>query len=370
LPNTPAQTAQNFQPDKKEKTIMLTASRILPTTTDTGQLLPSGFDPGNGSAKLIVNGTEIRIPSLIAPLHNEIYEVPQSPTGSLITYRSGSRSDLIGQRWFVGSSAYIYSPNGHQRIVDDRKGKIKFSLQLLFGALSALPYRQVWKLGLMLSIQDAQAFSEELFESVVGQHDIGINDNPASTQVEIKVLGVKEEGQGAIAQAASTAVIDIKTQNILIDIGHGTIITSVFGIGGKLIARTVTPGGVSALIEAIAKNINTRRQLAKEGDRQIIRQGVESKSAPFEYGTTGWNFRSVYASELKPWVSQNLATALKSVDDWRETSAAIIAIGGGSMLPAISQLLTLQGISTLDDGCWANARGLARLAQLKLRRVG
>jgi hypothetical protein len=223
LPNTPAQTAQNFQPDKKEKIIMLTASRILPTTTDTGQLLPSGFDPGNGSAKLIVNSTEIRIPSLIAPLHNEIYEVPQSPTGSLITYRSGPRTDLIGQRWFVGSSAYTYSPNGHQKVVDDRKGKIKFSLHLLFGALRCITFRQAWKLGLMLSIQDAQAFSEELIESVVGQHDIGINDNPASTQVEIKVLGVKEEGQGAIAQATSTAVIDIKTQNILIDIGHGRL---------------------------------------------------------------------------------------------------------------------------------------------------
>jgi hypothetical protein len=348
---------------------MLTASRIVPTPTDTGQFLPTGFDPGNGSAKLIVSGTEIRIPSLIAPLHNDIYEVPQSHTGSLITYRSGPRTELIGQRWFVGSSAYTYSPNGHQKVLDDRKGKIKFSLHLLLGALGALPYRQTWKLGLMLSIQDAQAFSEELRESVVGHHEIGINNNPASTQVEILVLGVKEEGQGAIAQATSTAVIDIKTQNILIDIGHGTIITSVFGIGGKLIVRTVTPGGVSALIEAIAKNINTRRQLAKEGDRQIIRQGLESKSAPFQYGTTGWNFRSVYATELKPWVSQNLATALKSVDDWRETSASIIAIGGGSMLPAISQLLTLQGISTLNDGCWANARGLARLAQLKSRRA-
>jgi hypothetical protein len=213
-------------------------------------------------------------------------------------------------------------------------------------------------------------FGKELTEAVVGHHDISINDNLASTRVEIDVLGVREEGQGAIVHAATTAVIDIKTQNILIDVGHGTIITSVFGIGGKLIARTVTSGGVSALIEAIAKNIDTRRQLAKEGDRQIIRQGIESKDAPFKYGTTGWNFRSVYATELKPWVSQNLATALKSVDDWRETSASIIAIGGGSMLPAISQLLTLQGISTLDDGCWANARGLARLAQLKSRRAG
>jgi len=353
---------------------MVTASQAVPTSTDTGQFLPTGFlptgfDPGNGSAKLIVNGTEIRIPSLIAPLHSDIYEVPLVRTGSLITYRSGTRTDLINQRWFSGSSAYTYSPNGHQKVVDDRKGKIKFGLQLLLGAIGALPQRSSWKLGLMLSIQDAQAFGKELTEAVVGHHDISINDNLASTRVEIDVLGVREEGQGAIVHAATTAVIDIKTQNILIDVGHGTIITSVFGIGGKLIARTVTGGGVSALTEAIAKNIDTRRQLAKEGDRQIIRQGIESKDAPFDYGTTGWNFRSVYATELKPWVSQNLATALKSVDDWRETSAEIIAIGGGSMLPAISQLLTKQGISTLDDGCWANARGLARLAQLKSRRA-
>jgi hypothetical protein len=303
---------------------MVTASQAVPTSTDTGQFLPTGFDPGNGSAKLIVNGTEIRIPSLIAPLHSDIYEVPLVRTGSLITYRSGTRTDLIGQRWFAGSSAYTYSPNGHQKVVDDRKGKIKFGLQLLLGAIGASPQRSSWKLGLMLSIQDAQAFGKELTEAVVGYHDIGINDNLASTRVEIDVLGVREEGQGAIVHAATTAVIDIKTQNILIDVGHGTIITSVFGIGGKLITRTVTSGGVSALIEAIAKNIDTRRQLAKEGDRQIIRQGIESKDAPFKYGTTGWNFRSVYATELKPWVSQNLATALKSVDDWRETSASII----------------------------------------------
>ena len=76
---------------------MVTASHAVPTSTDTGQLLPTGFDPGNGSAKLIVNGTEIRIPSLIAPLHSDIYEVPLVRTGSLITYRSGTRTDLINR---------------------------------------------------------------------------------------------------------------------------------------------------------------------------------------------------------------------------------------------------------------------------------
>jgi hypothetical protein len=66
-------------------------------------------------------------------------------------------------------------------------------LQLLLGAIGALPQRSSWKLGLMLSIQDAQAFGKELTEAVVGYHDIGINDNLASTRVEIDVLGVREK---------------------------------------------------------------------------------------------------------------------------------------------------------------------------------
>jgi hypothetical protein len=349
---------------------MVASSPERAEPTSSRQYLPAGFDPGNGTGKLKIGELELRIPSLISPLHNAVYDAPEAKDGSLITYLGGSRTDLINQRWFAGSSAYVYSPNGHQKVVDDRKGKIKFGLHLLLGAIGALSRRQEWKLLLVLSIQDAQAFGNELAESVVGKHTIGINGTKGVTHVDIDVAAVREEGEGAIIHAASTSAIDPRRQNILLDIGHGTIITSVFAPGGKLVARTVTPGGASALIDAIAKNLDTRRQLAKEGDRQIIRQGIERTDNPFQYGETDWNFRSVYATELKPWVAQNLATALKSVDDWRETSASIVAIGGGSMLPAISQLLTKQGIVTLPDGCWANVRGLERIAQIKLRRAG
>ena len=55
------------------------------------------------------------------------------------------------------------------------------------------------------------------------------------------------------------------------------------------------------LIEAIAKNTDTRRQLMKEGNRHLIQAGIESGS--FEYGITGWNLRQIYNTELKPWVS-------------------------------------------------------------------
>jgi hypothetical protein len=346
---------------------MTTTRQTTPESGNLSQSLPIGFDPGNGSAKLRVDGAEVRIPSLIQPIHGEIYDVPQVKDGALITYHSGTRKDLEKTSWLVGESAYIYNPINCQKIVDDRAGKINFGLQILLGAIGCLPCRPKWQLGLVLSIQDAKAFGDELAESIAGRHVIGINNSSAVSHVDIDVLTVREEGEGAIITAASTGAINPKNQSILIDAGHGTLISSVFGAGGKLVKRTVTPGGVSALIDAIAQNLETRRQLKREGDRHLIRLAIENGS--FQYGHSGWNFRSVYNTELKPWVVANLATALKAVDEYRESSAAVVAIGGGSMLPAINQLLANQGIATLPDGSMANVRGLERIANIKLRRA-
>ena len=74
----------------------------------------------------------------------------------------------------------------------------------------------------------------------------------------------------------------------------------MFGLKGALIERKVTPGGVEQLIDAIASHIDMRRQQSAEGDRQIIRAGIEDKT--FRYGTSSWNFRSLYQTELVPWM--------------------------------------------------------------------
>ena len=344
---------------------MQTTSQLVPPSATSPPALPTGCDCGNGSVKLVVDNAEVLTPSYIALLHNEIYDVPESQEGSLIEYLAGSRSDLIRQRWLTGHPAYQNNPMGYSRVVDDRAGKIKFGLQLFLGALGLLPHRPRWNLSVVASIQDAQAFGVQLSESLQGQHSIRINGKGVSW-VDLSVNSVVEEGVGAMVSALASNMIQPKTQNIFLDLGNGTIISSVFGSGGKLVSRKVAPGGVDALIEAIAKNIDTRRHLIKEGDRHLIRAGIENGS--FEYGTTGWNFRQIYNTELKPWVSQNLAMAFKSIEPWREQSDAIVAIGGGSQLPAISQLLTARNIITSADGTWLNARGLARLSQLKLRR--
>ncbi|MFE1746020.1 ParM/StbA family protein [Coleofasciculus sp. H7-2] len=338
----------------------------LPPPLASSPPAPVGYDGGNGSVKLVVDNAEVRIPSYVQPLHSEIYDIPESSEGSLIEYLAGDRTDLIGQRWLAGQPAYQLNPQAYLRTVDDRSGKIKYGLQLLLGSLGTMSHRPRWNLSIIASIQDGQLLGTELSKSLQGQHSIRIN-NKGVSWVDISVSAVLEEGAGAVISALASSLIQPKTQNIFLDLGCGTTISTIFGSGGKLVARKVTPGGVDSLIESIAKNLDVRRQLLKEGDRHLIRAAIENGS--FEYGTTGWNFRQIYNTELKPWVSQNLATAFKAVDPWREQSDSIVAIGGGSQLPAIAQLLASQKIIVAPHGCWVNARGLARLAQIKLRRA-
>ncbi|MBD1889688.1 hypothetical protein [Coleofasciculus sp. FACHB-SPT9] len=71
--------------------------------------------------------------------------------------------------------------------------------------------------------------------------------------INLSASAVLEEGAGAVVSALASSTNQPKTQNIFIDLGNSTIISSVFGSGGKLVARKVTSGGVDALIEAIAK---------------------------------------------------------------------------------------------------------------------
>jgi hypothetical protein len=61
---------------------MTTTRQNSAESTNQSQHLPAGFDPGNGSAKLRIDGAEVRIPSLIQPLHGDIYDVPQVKDGS------------------------------------------------------------------------------------------------------------------------------------------------------------------------------------------------------------------------------------------------------------------------------------------------
>jgi Actin like proteins N terminal domain len=342
---------------------MTVAIQPLPVATKISQQLPAGFDGGNGNTKLVLGEHEVRCPAYFLPVHSELYDVPLSLNGGLVEYLKGDRPDLEGQRWLSGFPAYQQSPNGCLRIVDDKRGKLLYGLQTLLGAIASLPHRDFWNLALVASIQDAQAFGSELRDVLKGGHTVKFNGSRQLSTVDVSVQSVTEEGVGAIIHCR--ADIDPNGQTLLYDFGSGTCIISVFGAKGRLIDRKVTPGGVEHLIDGIARNLDMRKQQAGEGDRQIIRAGIEDGS--FNYGKSGWNFRAIYEAELKPWVQSTLAPALKAADPWTPTSSAILAIGGGSQLPTISQLLTHKGITPVASGGWANARGLQTLSDLKLR---
>jgi hypothetical protein len=157
-------------------------------------------------------------------------------------------------------------------------------LQLLLGAIGALPSTQFWKLGLMLSIQDAQAFGKELTEAVVGYHDIGINDNLASTRVEIDVLGC-ERGRTR-RNRSRRHYRRHRHQNAEHSDRCRTRDDYYLCVWHR--RQTHRPdchiGGVSALIEAIAKNIDTRRQLAKKATDKSFARALKAKMHPSSTG--------------------------------------------------------------------------------------
>lgn len=332
----------------------------LATLASGSQLLPVGVDCGNGNLKLIVDHAEVRTPSYVLPIHGDPYDIPAPIAGGFVQYLEGTRTDLMSQTWITGKPAYTQDPLACLRIVDDERGKIRYGLQMLFGGLATLAHRPLWRLLIVASIQDAKVFGSDLKNALTGTHTIKLNGKNHAT-VEIQVASVMEEGAGAIL--SNHAQIDADGQNILIDFGSGTTILSLFGAKGKLIDRRVHPAGVERLIDAIATNPETRKRLVQEGDRAILRVGIEDQS--FVYGRIGWNFQHLYAHELKPWVQSVLAPALKIAAPWLPTASTKIAIGGGSQLPGIAQLLARQEFVVATDGAWSNVRGLARIAQAR-----
>lgn len=339
---------------------MISPFPTLATLANDSQFLPVGVDCGNGNLKLIVDHAEIRTPAYFLPIHDEPYDIPAAIEGGFVTYLEGTRSDLINQTWITGKPAYTQDPLACLRIVDDERGKIRYGLQMLLGGLATLSHRPLWRLLIVASIQDAKVFSAELRHAIIGTHTVKFNGKHHST-IEAQVVSVMEEGAGAIL--SNRAQIDADGQNILIDFGSGTTILSLVGAKGKLIDRRVYPAGVERLIDAIATNEETRKRLAQEGDRAVIRVGLENSS--FNYGRIDWNFRAIYEHELRPWVQSVLAPALKIAAPWMPTASTKLVIGGGAQLPGIAQLLARQGFVIAQDGAWSNARGLARIAQLK-----
>ena len=331
----------------------------VPALAAHAKTSPMGIDVGNGILKIVSAAGEFRMDSYICYLRNRLSMAVNS---GYVEYLEGDRKDLVNQQWIGGINAYYHSPRGLARVTDSKTGKVELGLQLLLSGLAIMPYRPELNLAIVASIHDGKTLAAGVRQALNGSHIVRIQNKHC--QVTIEVIGILEEGTGAVIHYQHQANFN---NAILYDLGNGTLIVSSFN-GLNMTHRSYSQnGGVESLIDAIAANDQVRSQLLREGDRHLIRAGIEDSS--FGYGTQypGWTFTAAYKEELSRWLHTVLAPMVRPTEDRRASATALLAIGGGACLPGLADLLKVKNIQVLPDPQWANARGLYAYA---LRKVG
>jgi len=349
---------------------MIATQPIQAEISQSPPIIPTGVDTGAGLVKLILGSgaTQIRVRtnSKIVEIREELHDNLSSSEGGNFFYHDGERKDLIGREFLTGTLANWKAPTTHIKLSDDPALKVEYSLHTLLGAIATLPYRKEWNLHLVLSIHNAKIFKDLLNQKVSGIHTVNFGGkNNSTSQIQLNIAKVLPEGAGSYSYcvASNPPLIDRTGTAIALDLGTSTVIVTIFAPGGSIVHRQVLEvGGCIDLLSAIATDNELIQFLGsgKAGSIETIRQGIESTI--FQYGTRDFNFRSIYARHLKPWLKDRLRLAFKEIEEWRDSAQSFVAWGGGVEMPGVSKMLAAQGIIAVPDGCWANAIGLQRMS--------
>ena len=352
-------------------------STIQPKQADSAQIrppIPTGVDCGAGLIKVCMDSNHaqmrLRQPSKVLELKIPLIDDLTSKEGGHFFYHSGDRTDLMGREFLTGELAAWKAPTTHVKLSDDPALKAEYVLHTLFGALSTLPHRQEWHLFVVISTHSRKLFNDRLKELTNGCHVVSFcGKNKPQTRVTIAVGSVAPEGAGSYTYAKRLNLIDSSAHAIAFDFGTSTVIPQVFSPGGKLIYhQPLETGGCIDLLEAIASDAELIQFLGtgKAGSIELVRKGIES--GQFNYGTRDFNLRSIYARLIKSWLADRLRLGLKATEEWRDAAQSLVAWGGGTEMSGVSRMLSTQKITTVPDGCWANAIGLQTIASALLAR--
>jgi hypothetical protein len=330
-----------------------TDCQSLPVSANLCQFLPVGLDIGNGALKMATSLGQELIESYVLFLA----ERATHPQDGYVEYLEGSRADLVGKQWISGIPAYSWNPTGIARVTDDPAGKVGLALQLLLSALTKQPHRPRWDLSIVASIHDGKVFGSSLRQALEGSHQVRIGGKP--TVVNVRVDRVLEEGSGVAVALQNSHDF---SSALLFDLGNGTAIVSSF-LGLQITQREYAPdAGVEKLIDAIALSDYVRAKLLRPGDRHLIRQGIERGDFSYGINSPDWNFKPAYVAALPAWFEQGLKPFVKAAETRVPNATAIIAVGGGSQLPGVAQLLAKKGIAVPPEARWLNAKGLYMVA--------
>lgn len=332
------------------------------SSLDTLQRENIGIDSGNGRLKaLSSNGCAVRLPSLLYFPNKEFIQGDIDDNSSFIVYEGGTRGDLWGCKWIIGKEAYLVAPDTHLSTSEDKEAKVKYSLELLLGVAAHIIKSQKVKLTVTLSVHDKETFQDEIKSKIQGVHRIVANGKKSEVTVDLKYC--VDEGVGAYYELLNNKLVQKKHTLLLLDIGEGTIITSVFYNGQKKYRKSY-PLGTSRLYQRISNNTEMRKKLrGLPGNIELIKSGIER--GDFIYGNNpslSFSFKEIYRVELAPWVQESLLKVMTSVSEWMSEANHLFVIGGGVHLPGIKEWLEKKHFKTLNDSEMLNARGLLKLA--------
>ena len=348
-------TTKTEQPTSSQKELMISDSICI------------GIDNGNGRIKAISSkNLTTRVQSLVHYLDSEQEMADGGNESAFIEYVSGPRTELWGQRFVVGSQAYQFNPTGVLSTSDDREGKSKLALELTLAAIAPNITMDVTNVAIALSVHDSGAFSD-IKERVNGEHTVRLNGQLRKINLDLKV--VKTEGIGAYASLLRSKKCTREAQTVLLDVGFGTIIVSIYSNGAGKQIIPFPDMGAKSLYQRISNNLEVRKQLKRTGDIQLIQRAIER--GDFIYGNnkiSQFSIADVYLQELRPWVKNSLVSVLGKIDSYLDGAEFLFAIGGGSQLPKISQWLEKKGFQVADDSEFINARGLLALVQREVNK--
>ena len=342
---------------KKNMASKVSTSKNANVEQKGNQALIAGFDIGNGYIKFVSDDRRIRFPSY---LENCYYRPVDVPPFGFVEYLEGDiYSHLDYKQWLSGYAAYDANPKNHLRVTDDSTAKVTQALKHLLAVLSHYPYKALFNLYLCASLHERGDLESDLIAAISGRHVVKFGQKPIPTEVNIQVLKVFDEGHAAIP--ANAHKLDLKSQNVVVDIGNRTIIATLVGSQGHLANRKTFDNGVEELIRMISVNPKFKNELMGEvAIPHLIRQGIEND---FWYGKE-FSFKDIYDIELMPWVQKSLAPVLKFIHPWKINASSCLVIGGGCQLPSVTDALKSKGFVIADEPSWTNALGLGKLANL------
>lgn len=311
-----------------------------------------GFDPGFGNVKAVINGRPLVAPSFLS--YKQLSDV--DGLEGAFTYLDGPAKDLIGTSCIFGSKAPVLDPENFKAIYQDKRNKRSLGLEMLIGTLALRKPSRYIDLRLVFSTHLQQNI-EPLTSRFNGIHELLIQGQRVGLRV--KVIKGYLEGVGAVLSQGLH-----RDTALLLDIGTGTTTGTVFSAGGRIVARKPLTGGGAALLEAIANSEELVTALEEPGEADIIKAALERNS--FDYAP-GVSFREAYDRVAPTWVSSRIDNAMSFFKEYSKRADSYVAIGGGVLLPGVSEALAKRGFTVAQDPAFANAQGLATIAGSKAK---